>query len=107
MVTPFNIWDFSLVYNEKQKLVWLFFLWIKTKIPKLFKNNNDLFLYCLKSCGLTEENPDDYIWKVFNWYIDIRNTWIKIDKILDFIPEEQDKYDTIEFLFNKIKLSWY
>lgn len=105
MVTPFNIWEFSLVYNKKQKLIWLFFLWIKTTTPKLFKNNNDLFLYCLKSCGLTEEKPDDYIWKVFNWYMSIKRIWIKIDKILNFIPEEQDKYDTIEFLFNKIKPS--
>ena len=106
MVTPFNIWDYSLVYNNKQKLVWLFFLWKKIEIPKIFKNNNDLFLYCLKSCGLTEEQPEDYIWKIFYSYINIKNTWIKIDEILDFIPYEQDKYDTIEFLFNKIKI-WY
>ncbi len=80
MVTPFNIWDFSLVYNEKQKLVWLFFLWIKTTIPKLFKNNNDLYLYCLKTCGLTEENPDDYIWKVFNEYI--KDKWLNFNNII-------------------------
>lgn len=82
MVTPFIIWKYSIVYNEKLTMVWVFIWDTKIKIPSKFKYNLDLYTYILKKSWLTSEELDDKLWKKFTFLINKSNKCSTIDNEL-------------------------
>ena len=102
MVTSFIIdEEYSLVFSDKtQNLVAVFRNDIKIIVPKIFNKNDYLFLYCLKSCWLTEEKPDDKIYQYFKQYIELtQDKKVKLDQVLKSYNFEQCLI-IINFLYN-------
>lgn len=102
MVTPFNIWEYSLIFSDKTKqLKTVFFCEEIQEIPKFILSdmNWDLYLYCLKKWWLTIEEVDDTIFIRFKQLLELNWKWINLEHIFKHFDYNKN-LNLIDYIYN-------